>query len=106
MGAFPQSVFFLIDDKSDIYNSPAYLLIKNEMEKRKIRLVNKSNFRELIRANGKDVNNIFDSSLDKLQGGEDKIFIVSAEDFLSIKPEIIKYRKLGYRFSNPSALLH
>lgn len=106
VGAFPQSVFFLIDDKSDLYNSPAYFLIKKEMGKRKIRLMNRSNFSELVKTSRKDVNNLFDSSLDKLQGGEDKIFIVSEENFLSLKPEIIKYRKLGYRFSNPSALLH
>jgi hypothetical protein len=106
VGAFPQSVFFLIDNKSDLYNSPAYRLIKEEMVKRKIRLLDKNSFNELAEANGKNINNVFDASLNKLQGGEDKIFIVSAEDFLSLKPEIIKYRKLGYRFSNPSALLH
>ena len=106
VGAFPQSVFFLIDDKSDLYNSPAYRLIKEEMGKRKIRLIDKNSFNELAEVDGKNISYVFDNSLSKLQGGEDKIFITSAEDFLSLKLEIIKYRKLGYRFSNPSALLH
>ncbi len=106
VGAFPQSVFFLIDNKSALYNSPAYTVIKQEMEKRKISLIDKSNFNELEETDGKNINIVFDNSLNKLQGGEDKIFMVSAEDFLSLKPEIVKYRKLGYRFSNPSALLH
>ena len=106
VGAFRQSIFFLIDDRSDLYNSQAYSLIKKEMEKRKIKLVDKSNFNELSEADSKNINDIFDDSLEKLQGGEDKIFIVSAEDFLLLKPEIIKYRKLGYRFSNPSSILH
>jgi hypothetical protein len=106
VGAFPQAVFFIIDNKSDLYNSPAYSLIKKEMEKRKIRLLDKNSFNDLAEANGKNINNVFDDLLNKLQGGEDKILIISAEDFLSLKPEIIKYRKLGYRFSNPSALLH
>ena len=105
VGAFPQSVFFLIDDKSDLYNSSVYPLIKEEMEKRKIRLVEKSTFKELADLDGKNIDDVFDDSLNKLQGGEDKIFIISAEDFLSLKPEIAKYRKLGYRFINPSALL-
>lgn len=106
VGSFPQSVFFLIDNKSDLYNSPAYYLIKKEMEKRKIKLIDKSSFDELVESNSKNINDIFDGSFNELQGGENKIFMVSAEDFLSLKPEIIKYRKLGYRFSKPSALLH
>ena len=76
------------------------------MEKRKIKLIDKSSFDELIESNSKNINDIFDGSFNELQGGENKIFMVSAEDFLSLKPEIIKYRKLGYRFSKPSALLH
>ena len=75
VGAFPQSVFFLIDDKSDLYNSPAYRLIKEEMGKRKIRLIDKNSFNELAEADGKNINDVFDNSLNKLQGGEDKVFI-------------------------------
>jgi len=106
VGAFHQAVFFLIDDKSDLYNSPAYTVIKQEMEKRKINFINKNSFNELAETDNKNINNVFDNSLNELGGGEDKLFIVSAEDFLSLKPEIVKYRKLGYRFSNPSALFH
>jgi len=105
IGAFPQVVFFLIDNKSDLYNSQAYPLIKDEMEKRKIRLIDKSSFRELINTGDKSINKVFDDSLSKLSGEESKVFIISSEDFLSLKPKITKYRKLGYRFTNPSALV-
>jgi hypothetical protein len=40
-----------------------------------------------------------------MNAGEDKIFLISAEDFLVLNSEIMKYRKLGYRFTNPSALM-
>ena len=105
VGAFPQSVFFLIDNKSDLYNSPVYTFIKEEFEKRRIRLIEKSTFKELADEEEKNIAEVFDDSLSKLQGGEDKIFIVSTEDFLSLKSRIAMYRKLGYRFTNPSALL-
>ncbi|OGU72814.1 MAG: hypothetical protein A2V93_06670 [Ignavibacteria bacterium RBG_16_34_14] len=105
VGAFPQAVFFLIDNKSSLFNSNVYPLLKKELEKRKIKLLEESRFKSLSYAEKKDLFEIFNNALDNINSGEDKVYIISAEDFLSLNPEIIKYRKLGYRFTNPSALL-
>ncbi len=105
VGTFPQAVFFLIDDKSSLFNSKVYPMLKEEFEKRKIRLIEESNFKNLSSTEKKNSFEIFNNALDNLSSGEDKVYIISAEDFLSLNPEIIKYRKLGYRFTNPSALL-
>jgi len=37
VGTFPGAVFFMIDDKSRVYNSGVYPLLKGELEKRKIK---------------------------------------------------------------------
>ncbi|MDO8550179.1 MAG: hypothetical protein Q7S39_08535 [Ignavibacteria bacterium] len=105
VGTFPQAVFFLIDDKSSLYNLNVYPLLKEELEKRKIRLIEESSFKNLTSLEKENSFEIFNNALDNLNWGEDKVYIISAEDFLSLNPEIIKYRKLGYRFTNPSALL-
>ena len=105
VGTFPQAVFFLIDDRSSLYNSNVYPLLREELEKRKIRLIEESSFKNLTSLEKENSFEIFNNALDNLKGGEDKVYIISAEDFLFLNPEIIRYRKLGYRFTNPSALL-
>ncbi len=105
VGAFPQAVFFLIDDNSNLYRSDRLRqLLKDELEKRKIRLMEKSSFKDLSQEKENSLE-VFRNALNRLNSGEDKVYILESEDFLSLNPEIIKYRKLGYRFTNPSALL-
>jgi len=105
VGTFPQAVFFLIDDKSSLFNSNVYPLLREELEKRKIRLIEESTFKNLSSLEKENSFEIFNNALDNLNSGEDKVYIISTEDFLALNPEIIRYRKLGYRFTNPSALL-
>jgi len=105
VGTFPQAVFFMIDDKSSLFNSNVYPLLREELEKRKIRLIEESTFKNLSSLEKENSFEIFNNALDNLNSGEDKVYIISTEDFLALNPEIIRYRKLGYRFTNPSALL-
>ncbi|HSP87984.1 MAG TPA: hypothetical protein VLN45_07605 [Ignavibacteriaceae bacterium] len=105
VGTFPNAVFFLIDDKSSLYNSTVYPLLKEELEKRKIKLLSESSFKNLSSTENENSVELFNNSLKNLNSGEDKVYLISDEDFISINPEIIAYRKLGYRFTNPSALL-
>lgn len=105
VGTYPNAVFFLIDNKSSLYDSNVFPLLKVELQKRKIRLIEQDNFVDLssVEKGGFIFN--FNDSLNTLNEGEDKIYIISSVDFYSLNPEVIKYRKLGYRFTNPSALL-
>ena len=104
VGTFPGAVFFMIDDKSRVYNSGVYPLLKDELEKRKIKLVEESSFKSLSVSADENLFEKFNNELNNLEGGEDKIYIITAENFLQLNSEIIRYRKLGYRFTNPSAL--
>jgi hypothetical protein len=105
VGSFPQAVFFLIDTHSALYKSKVYPLLKQEFEKRKITLIEERDFKSL---SGEETDNcveLFSNILNDMEKGENKVFLVSAEDFLNLNSAIIKYRKLGYRFTNPSSLL-
>jgi len=105
VGTFPQAVFFMIDNQSSLYKSKVYPLLKEEIEKRKIRLIEESYFKSMSESKSENRAETFNHALDKMNAGEDKVFLISAEDFLALNSEIMKYRKLGYRFTNPSALL-
>ena len=105
VGTFPQAVFFMVDDKSTLHNSKIFSFLKEEFGKRKIRLIEESRFKKISSPEKENLSEIFNEALIQLKGGEDKVFIISAEDFLSLNPEIVRYRKLGYRFTNTSALL-
>jgi hypothetical protein len=105
VGSFPQAVFFLIDTHSALYKSKVYSLLKEEFRKRRITLIEERDFKSL---SGEEANNclkLFSDILSDMEERENKVFLVSAEDFLNLNSVIIKYRKLGYRFTNPSSLL-
>lgn len=105
VGAFPGAVCFMIDIQSTLYRSEVYPLLKDELEKRKIKLIDNDFFDNISSGEKNSPAVIFSDAADKINSGEDKIFIISAEDFITINPEIVRYRKLGFKFTNPSALL-
>ncbi len=104
VGTFPGAIFFMIDDNSSLYNSDVYPILKEELEKRKISLKEESSFKK-ITSSGNNISLLFNRSLAELEGGQDEIFILSSGDFLELKYDIIRFRKLGYRFTSPSALI-
>jgi len=95
LGDFSNAVFIMIDDNSSLFSSSAYELIKKEMEKRSIKLVKRSSFRELNPDNLRDY-------LDSINDGETRSVIMSAGDFLKINSIMVSFRKIGYKFINPS----
>jgi hypothetical protein len=105
VGTFPGALFFMIDNNSSLYYSDVYPLLKDELEKRKIKLIEEDTFRNLSAQPGENLTGTFNEALANLKGGEDQIFILSAGNFLQLGYEIVRYRKIGYRFINPSVAL-
>jgi hypothetical protein len=79
--------------------------LKKEFEKRKIKLIEGNNFKNISPGEPDTSYRLFSEVLDNMNSGSDTVLLVSAKDFLSLSSAIEKYRKLGYRFTNPSALL-
>jgi len=103
IGSFSRAIFFVIDDESELFHSNVFQVISSELEKRNIKLLLKSTFYQLDNDENIELVNHFDSIIKNL--GEDKKIVLSdAENFRLLLPEIARYRKVGFKFINPSLI--
>jgi hypothetical protein len=103
IGSFSKAIFFVIDDDSEIFRSKVFPVISAELKKRNIKLLLKSAFHQLENDEETDLINSFDSIFKQL--AEDKLIILSnVKDFRLLLPEIVRYRKVGFKFINPSLI--
>ncbi len=100
IGKFYKAAFFVIDENSDIYNSPHYKLIRDEFSKRKIALLRWDVFAELKNVSPENM-------ISKIHTAKknNKIFKISAAEFLEMPPLLAALRKTGYKFVSPSMLI-
>ncbi len=61
VGSFPKAIFFVIDDESELYSSKVFSLIAAEIEKRKIKILRKSDFYKLQYDEHNDLLSSFDN---------------------------------------------
>jgi hypothetical protein len=100
---FQKAVCFIIDDKSNFYNSSNNEILTRELSKRNIKLFRTSDFVNLI--NDETILDSFDNRLEALVSGGSIIFLVSEEAYKSLNSEIKKYKKKGYRVITSSLIL-
>jgi len=101
-GGFPHAICFLADNNSEIYSSRVFSFIKNEFVKRKIALIDLGDVEKLNE--GEDIFLNFRKMVEN-SNGKGKLIFISSEAFRELIPEIIKLRKIGYKFVNPSTIL-
>lgn len=104
VGTFSNAVFFIIDDRSDLAESGKYKFIENEFRKRNIKIVNKSQLVSLD-ANNINVDGKFQDLMLHVQKKDEKVLLVSADEYLSIVQLIPSYRKIGYKFIYPGDII-
>lgn len=104
VGTFSNAVFFIIDDRSDLYESQKYKFIESEFSKRKITIVRKSRLAS-INSNNVNVDNKFQDYMLTIQKKDEKILMVSADEYLTIVQLIPSYRKIGYKFIYPGDII-
>lgn len=104
VGSFSKAIFFLVDDNSNLFSSSIFPFIKEEIEKRKIRLVEQSSFNNITNSPEEDLAENFRLKMEAMASGEDGLFIISSSDLISLQYELASFRKRGYKFTNPSAL--
>lgn len=100
---FQKAVCFIIDDNSNFYKSSNYEILNRELTKRKIKLLRTSEFVNL--GSDETVLNAFSSQLEAMGSGESIVFLLSEESYVSLNPEIKKYKKKGYRVITSSLIL-
>ena len=104
VGTFYNAVFFIIDDRSDLFESPKYPLIESELLKRGIVLVPASKFENLSVSKMNAVDN-FQDYMKTVQIKNEKVLLITAAEFSSIVNLIPSYRKTGYRFIYPGDII-
>jgi len=104
VATFYNAAFFIIDDRSDLFESRKYPLIESELLKRGIVLVPKSKF-ETFSSSKVNAEDKFQDFMLTVQKNDEKILMVSAEDFLTLTALIPSYRKIGYKFIYPGDII-
>lgn len=104
VGTFSNAVFFIVDDRSNLFESEKYKFIENEFRKRNIKIVYKSKL-SLLDANSLNVDGKFQDFMLTVQKNDEKVLLVSADEFLSIAQLIPSYRKIGYKFIYPGDII-
>lgn len=103
IGSFSKAIFFIIDDESELFRSQVFPVISAELEKRNIKLVLKSELYQLENTEETNLFNSFDRMFKQLV--EEKLTIIcNVDDYNLLLPEIARYRKVGFKFINPSLL--
>ena len=97
--------FFLIDDHSKLYSSPAGKIICNEFSKRNIKLITQSSLPEALNGSSNEAKDLFRSKVEKVHLGSSKLISIRANDFETLKPEIFSLIKVGYKFISPSMVI-
>jgi hypothetical protein len=99
---FSSATYFFIDDQSDLFNSSAFSYLKDELVKRKIKIVKLSYLQKLNFSEMNVLISSFDTFMKNTEEGESITFLISADNFRNLLPEIKSYRKVGYKFVHPS----
>jgi hypothetical protein len=104
VGTFYSAVFFIIDDRSDLFESKKHPLIQSELLKRGIKLVPSSKLETLASSKINAVDKFQDFML-TVKKNDEKVLVVSANDYLTISGLIPSYRKIGYKFIYPGDII-
>lgn len=104
VGTFYNAAFFVIDDRSDLFESKSYTLIQSELLKRGITLVTSSRF-ETLSSSNVNAEDKFQDFMLSVQKNDEKILVITANDFLTISTLIPSYRKFGYKFIYPGDII-
>lgn len=105
IGSFRKALFYVIDDRSSLYNSNAYYLIKEQLKRRGIKLFKLSKLSEVAGTNQAGIQADFSELVKTGNGNYSHFIIIPADDFKLLQPQIFSYIKIGYKFINPSRVL-
>ena len=100
---FGNAVCFIIDDKSDFYKSSNRLVLDRELSKRNIKLFKFSDFVNL--ENSENIIEDFNKVVENVNPDKGVVIMLDEASYLTLVPEIMKFKKRGYKVLNSSQLL-
>ncbi len=93
--SFGKEKAYLIDEHSALFNSKIYSLIRDEFNSRGIKLHSLQKFPFIRGSSTEQLTSLFHFYTTSLKGKEGKIFIINADDFITLQPSISKQIKMG-----------
>lgn len=102
--AFYSAAFFIVDEKSDLYESKNYAFIQTQLYKRGIVLVPTNRF-STLNSNSLNVDSKFQEFILSVNKTDEKILLVTTDEYLSIVKLVPSYRKIGYKFIYPGDII-
>jgi hypothetical protein len=104
LGDFSNTSAYLYNDNSGFTAESKYAFIKKEFEKRKVKFIDVNKF-DLIDEGETPLDKSFELIVNKANENKTDLIYISADNYLKLKPLILKYRKVGFNFINPSLVL-
>lgn len=98
------AAFFIIDEKSDLFESKNFAYIQTQLSKRGIVLVPTNRFEEL-NSSGANADSKFQDFMLTVNKTDEKILLVTTEEYLSLVKLVPAYRKIGYKFIYPGDII-
>jgi hypothetical protein len=99
------AAFFVLDNRSGFYSSPAMDIIKKFLDKGKINYIKLSDCFILNPGNSAGTGNQFENFVIQSKKKTRSIMMLTPDEFNLQLPELVKFRKIGYKFVRPSTLL-
>jgi hypothetical protein len=104
VGTFYSAAFFIIDDRSDLYESKKYQYIENQLKKRGVRMITTAKL-ETLTSGSKNIEDKFQDFMLSIQKNDEKVLMVKADEFVVIASLLPAYRKIGYKFIYPGDII-
>ena len=104
LGDFSNAIAYLYNNTSGFTAESKFAFISKEFEKRNVRFIEVNKF-EVIGEGGTSLNDSFEHIMNRADENKTDLIYISADNYLKLKPLILKYRKVGYKFINPSQVL-
>jgi hypothetical protein len=104
LGDFSNSVAYLYNSSAGFNSESKYPFISKEFEKRNVRFIDINKF-NMIEEKGNPLDISFSQIIDGAKDNKVELIYISAENYLKLKPLILKYKKIGFKFVNPAAVL-
>ncbi|QQS37278.1 MAG: hypothetical protein IPM56_04800 [Ignavibacteriales bacterium] len=102
---FQKSVCVVIDENSDMSEPELYNLLFEVFKVRSIRQLKYGDFFIPSGTSIEEKLNSFNAAMEKIRNNGKVLILLDAMEYSAFLPEIVRYRKIGYKFINPSEII-
>lgn len=96
LSGFKNAVLFCVDEQCKLFNSTVYNYVRDDFKRHGVKLVHKAEFIQISSDDETELFSKFKYHAEDKSGGNQKIFLMTFEEFLKIRNELEKFRKKGH----------